>query len=121
MRPRAVNALREGASATEERHRGRLGYGSGSYDRAAAAAATKTEWANRVRGAARDNGDMELETGDRISDVDLGEGRVMMAVLGIGACRIAEVLVDGAGRRKLLIEVAPVEKVLGWRSSTDRG
>ena len=56
-----------------------------------------------------DNGDLVLETGDRISHVDFGEGRVM-AVTGEGARRIAEVLFDTAGRKKLLIKVAPIEK-----------
>jgi len=112
--PRALNARREGGldgnrGATP---RASGGYGSGSYDRATAAAKTKpkTEWANRVTGTVRDNGDMVLETGDRISHVDFGEGRVM-AVTGEGARRIAEVLFDTAGRKKLLIKVAPIEKV----------
>jgi DNA helicase-2/ATP-dependent DNA helicase PcrA len=112
--PRALNARREGGldgnrGATP---RASGGYGSGSYDRATAAAKTKpkTEWANRVTGTVRDNGDMVLETGDRISHVDFGEGRVM-AVTGEGARRIAEVLFDSAGRKKLLIKVAPIEKV----------
>ncbi|KQR44193.1 hypothetical protein ASF82_11850 [Frigoribacterium sp. Leaf164] len=59
----------------------------------------------------RDNGDLELEQGDRISHVDLGEGRVM-AVTGVGARRIAEVLFDTAGRKKLLMKVAPIEKLV---------
>jgi len=53
---------------------------------------------------------MELEAGDRISHVDFGEGRVM-AVTGVGAKRIAEVAFDTAGRKKLLIKVAPIEKL----------
>ncbi|MBD8484736.1 UvrD-helicase domain-containing protein [Frigoribacterium sp. CFBP 8759] len=111
--PRALNARREGGDGNRgATPRASGGYGSGSYDRATAAAKTKpkTEWANRVTGTVRDNGDMELEAGDRISHVDFGEGRVM-AVTGIGARRIAEVLFDGAGRKKLLIKVAPIEKI----------
>ena len=59
-------------------YRGGGGWGGGSYDRAAAAAKTrpKTEWANRVSGQVRDNGDMELAAGDRINHVDFGEGTV---------------------------------------------
>ncbi|WP_423922278.1 ATP-dependent helicase [Frigoribacterium sp. 2-23] len=116
--PRALNARRDGGFAGGGRNglgsapRASGGFGGGSYDRATAAAKTKpkTEWANRVTGTVRDNGDMVLEAGDRISHVDFGEGRVM-AVTGEGARRIAEVLFDGAGRKKLLIKVAPIEKI----------
>jgi DNA helicase-2/ATP-dependent DNA helicase PcrA len=111
--PRALNARREGGDGNRgATPRASGGYGSGSYDRATAASKTKpkTEWANRVTGTVRDNGDLELEAGDRISHVDFGEGRVM-AVTGEGARRIAEVLFDTAGRKKLLIKVAPIEKM----------
>jgi len=112
--PRALNARREGGAGggLGSTPRASGGYGGGSYDRATAASKTKpkTEWANRVTGTVRDNGDLELEQGDRISHVDFGEGRVM-AVTGVGARRIAEVLFDTAGRKKLLIKVAPIEKI----------
>ncbi|QNE43609.1 AAA family ATPase [Frigoribacterium sp. NBH87] len=112
--PRALNARREGGAGDRlgSTPRASGGYGGGSYDRATAAAKTKpkTEWSNRVTGTVRDNGDLELEQGDRISHVDFGEGRVM-AVTGVGARRIAEVLFDTAGRKKLLIKVAPIEKI----------
>ena len=113
--PRALNARREGTGGVGGfggTPRASGGYGGGSYDRATAASKTKpkTEWANRVTGTVRDNGDLELETGDRISHIDFGEGRVM-AVTGVGARRIAEVLFDSAGRKKLLIKVAPIEKI----------
>ena len=113
--PRALNARREGGAGDRlgSTPRASGGYGGGSYDRATAAAKTKpkTEWSNRVTGTVRDNGDLELEQGDRISHVDFGEGRVM-AVTGVGARRIAEVLFDTAGRKKLLIKVAPIEKLV---------
>ena len=111
--PRALNARRGfGGGSGGGGVRAAGGYGGGSYDRSTAAAKTKpkTEWANRVTGQVRDNGDMELEAGDRISHVDFGEGRVM-AVTGAGAKRIAEVAFDTAGRKKLLIKVAPIEKL----------
>jgi len=113
IEPRALNARRGfGGGSGGGGVRAAGGYGGGSYDRSTAAAKTKpkTEWANRVTGQVRDNGDMELEAGDRISHVDFGEGRVM-AVTGAGAKRIAEVAFDTAGRKKLLIKVAPIEKL----------
>ena len=58
----------------------------------------------------RDNGDLELDAGDRISHLDFGEGRVI-AVTGVGPRRIAEVQFDTAGRKKLLIKVAPIDKI----------
>ncbi|WP_366941440.1 hypothetical protein [Microbacterium sp.] len=58
----------------------------------------------------RDNGDLELAAGDRIRHVDFGEGRVD-AVTGEGAKRIAHVRFDSAGQKKLLIKVAPIEKI----------
>ncbi|KQQ25778.1 ATP-dependent helicase [Frondihabitans sp. Leaf304] len=118
--PRALNARRDsgftdrgfGGAPRAGGLRGGGGMGGGSYDRAAAAAKTKpkTEWANRVTGTVRDNGDLELAADDRISHVDFGEGRVV-AVTGIGPRRIAEVQFDTAGRKKLLIKVAPIEKI----------
>lgn len=65
---------------------------------------------NRVTAKMRDNGDLELNAGDRIRHVDFGEGRVD-AVTGEGAKRIAHVRFDSAGQKKLLIKVAPIEKI----------
>jgi DNA helicase-2/ATP-dependent DNA helicase PcrA len=65
---------------------------------------------NRVTAKMRDNGDLELTAGDRIRHVDFGEGRVD-AVTGEGAKRIAHVRFDSAGQKKLLIKVAPIEKI----------
>ncbi|MEG8034855.1 3'-5' exonuclease [Sphingomonas sp. LR61] len=112
--PRALNAKREGGigGGGGGGYRGGGGWGGGSHDRAAAASKTrpKTEWANRVSGQVRDNGDMELVAGDRIKHVDFGEGTVS-AVTGQGAKRIAEIAFDSAGRKKLLIKIAPIEKL----------
>jgi DNA helicase-2/ATP-dependent DNA helicase PcrA len=74
------------------------------------AAAPKTEWANRVTGTVRDNGDLTLEAGDRIRHVDFGEGTVRQ-VTGEGTKRIAHVAFDTAGQKKLLIKIAPIEKL----------
>jgi DNA helicase-2/ATP-dependent DNA helicase PcrA len=70
----------------------------------------KTEWANKVTGTVRNNGDMTLEAGDRIRHQDFGDGRVT-AVTGIGAKSVAEVQFDTAGRKRLLIKIAPIEKL----------
>ncbi|WP_208008575.1 ATP-dependent helicase [Agromyces protaetiae] len=73
-------------------------------------AGAKTEWANRVTGAVRDNGDLALEAGDRIRHTDFGEGRVTQ-VTGEGTKKIAHVNFDTAGAKKLLIKIAPIEKL----------
>ncbi|MEO5920194.1 MAG: 3'-5' exonuclease, partial [Pseudolysinimonas sp.] len=70
----------------------------------------KTEWTSAVTNTVRDNGDLTLEPGDRIRHTDFGEGRVT-DVTGIGAKRIAEVQFDTAGRKRLLIKIAPIEKL----------
>jgi DNA helicase-2/ATP-dependent DNA helicase PcrA len=70
----------------------------------------KTEWTSAVTGAVRDNGDLTLEVGDRIRHTDFGEGRVS-AVTGEGTKRIAEVQFDTSGRKRLLIKIAPIEKI----------
>ncbi|NQX36182.1 ATP-dependent helicase [Herbiconiux sp. VKM Ac-2851] len=70
----------------------------------------KTEWANRVTGQVRDNGDLTLAPGDRIKHADFGEGRVNQ-VTGEGAKRVAHVTFEAVGAKKLLIKIAPIEKL----------
>ena len=65
---------------------------------------------NRIPAKVRDNGDLELAAGDRIRHADFGEGRVD-AVTGEGAKRVAHVRFDTAGPKKLLIKIAPIEKL----------
>ncbi|MGN8551514.1 UNVERIFIED_CONTAM: UvrD-helicase domain-containing protein [Microbacterium sp. SLM126] len=67
-------------------------------------------FANKIPAKVRDNGDMELAPGDRIRHDDFGEGRVD-AVTGEGAKRVAHVRFDTAGPKKLLIKIAPIEKL----------
>jgi DNA helicase-2/ATP-dependent DNA helicase PcrA len=100
--PRALNASRA---------RGQSGSRWGE-DRFALPAAPKpkTEWANRVTGQVRDNGDLVLEPGDRIRHTDFGEGRVNQ-VTGEGSKRVAHVQFESAGAKKLLIKIAPIEKI----------
>jgi DNA helicase-2/ATP-dependent DNA helicase PcrA len=71
---------------------------------------TKTEWTSQVTAVVRDNGDLQLEAGQRIRHTDFGEGRVT-AVTGEGAKRVAEVQFDTAGRKRLLIKIAPIEVI----------
>jgi DNA helicase-2/ATP-dependent DNA helicase PcrA len=105
--PRALNARREGGG-----YGGRSRSTSGFEDPALPPPPRpKTQWANTVTGQVRDNGDLELAFGDRIRHTDFGEGRVT-AVTGEGRKRIAEVQFDGpAGRKRLLIKIAPIEKI----------
>ncbi|HLP23732.1 MAG TPA: UvrD-helicase domain-containing protein [Microbacteriaceae bacterium] len=70
----------------------------------------KTEWANAVSAKMRDNGDLTLEAGDRIRHADFGEGTVQQ-VTGDGSKRIAHCVFDSAGPKKLLIKIAPIEKL----------
>ncbi|MBD8023655.1 ATP-dependent helicase [Microbacterium gallinarum] len=67
-------------------------------------------FANRIPAKVRDNGDMQLAPGDRIRHDDFGEGRVD-AVTGEGAKRVAHVRFDKVGPKKLLIKIAPIEKL----------
>lgn len=67
-------------------------------------------FANKIPAKVRDNGDLELAPGDRIRHDDFGEGRVD-AVTGEGAKRVAHVRFDKAGPKKLLIKIAPIEKL----------
>jgi DNA helicase-2/ATP-dependent DNA helicase PcrA len=110
MQSRALNARRSG------------GFGSsGSGDRFGVKAlpgrdsltplsTAMDRFPNRVTAKVRDNGDLELTAGDRIRHTDFGEGRVD-AVTGEGAKRIAHVRFDTSGQKKLLIKVAPIEKI----------
>ena len=100
--PRALNARRDGSS-----------WGSSLREAAALPPGKpkeKTQWANMVTNVVRDNSTLELAAGDRIKHNDFGEGRVT-AVTGEGKKRVAEVQFDTAGRKRLLIQIAPIEKV----------
>ena len=67
---------------------------------------------NTIVGSIRDNGDLELALGDRIRHDEYGEGRVN-AVTGAGSKRVAHVTFDSVGERKLLVKLAPIEKLSG--------
>lgn len=112
MQSRALNARRSGGFGSSS---------SGSGDRFGVKAlpgrdslkplsTAMDRFPNRVTAKVRDNGDLELTAGDRIRHTDFGEGRVD-AVTGEGAKRIAHVRFDTSGQKKLLIKVAPIEKI----------
>ena len=65
---------------------------------------------NTILGSVRDNGDMQLEDGDRIKHDEFGEGTVSK-VTGEGSKRIAHVRFDNFGDKKLLIKIAPIAKI----------
>ena len=101
---RALNARRPGSgwggSANGRRYGEDLVPKSTSIER----------FANKIPAKVRDNGDMVLAPGDRIRHDDFGDGRVD-AVTGEGAKRVAHVRFDKAGPKKLLIKIAPIEKL----------
>ena len=100
--PRALNARRDGG--------GGFGSRSGTPGQLPPAPKPKTEWANRVTAQVRDNGELTLTAGDRIRHVDFGDGKVNQ-VTGEGTKRIAHVQFDTSGAKKLLIKIAPIEKI----------
>ncbi|HZK59045.1 MAG TPA: UvrD-helicase domain-containing protein [Cryobacterium sp.] len=99
--PRALNARRDG-----------FGFGKreGTPAGLPPAPKPKTEWANRITATVRDNGDLTLAEVDVADPVAGGEGRVNQ-VTGEGTKRIAHVQFDTSGAKKLLIKIAPIEKL----------
>ena len=97
--PRALNARREGSFSFRD-----------SVGQIPPAPRVKIEWTSAVTGKVRDNGDLTLAAGDRIRHADFGEGRVT-AVTGVPPKAVAEVQFDAAGRKRLLIKIAPIEKI----------
>ncbi|MEX1078099.1 MAG: UvrD-helicase domain-containing protein [Homoserinimonas sp.] len=117
--PRAINARRPSTSSgTGGFSSGGSGYGFSDRGPSATALARaaknadkpKTEWASKVTSTVRDNGDLKLAVGDRIRHVDFGDGRVS-AVTDNGAKSVAEVQFEAAGRKRLLVKIAPIEKL----------
>ncbi|MGC5169051.1 ATP-dependent helicase [Microbacterium sp. DT81.1] len=102
---RALNARRPGSSG------GSGGFGGRDYGAPLVPKSTALDrFPNRIPAKVRDNGDMQLAPGDRIRHDDFGEGRVD-AVTGEGAKRVAHVRFEKVGAKKLLIKIAPIEKL----------
>lgn len=70
----------------------------------------KTQWANRVDSVGRDNSALELAVGDRIKHDDFGPGTIS-GVTGAGPKRVAEVMFDQAGKKRLLVKIAPISLI----------
>lgn len=71
----------------------------------------KTQWPGAItRSSVRDNSGLELAVGDRIHHDSFGDGTVM-AVAGAGAKAVAEVRFDIVGKKKLMVKIAPIEKL----------
>jgi DNA helicase-2/ATP-dependent DNA helicase PcrA len=97
--PRALNARREGGFSFRD-----------SIGQLPPAPREKREWTSAVTNRVRDNGDLALAVGDRIRHADFGDGRVT-GVTGVAPKAVAEVQFDTAGRKRLLIKIAPIEKL----------
>ncbi|MBC9943293.1 UvrD-helicase domain-containing protein [Leucobacter sp. cx-328] len=65
---------------------------------------------NMIGGSSHDNGDLVLEIGDRVKHAKYGEGRVV-SMSGAGSKRIAHVDFPTVGEKKLLVKLAPIEKL----------
>lgn len=105
LRPRSLNAPR----GMVESGRSRTSF-SYSTSLPPAPPRQKTEWTSPVTNKVRDNGDLTLAVGDRIRHADFGDGRVT-DVTGTGPKSVAEVMFESAGRKRLLIKIAPIEKL----------
>ena len=92
-RPRSLSALRQVQEPRNSESKGR----------------PKTEWKSPL-GAIRDNGDLKLAVGDRIRHDDFGEGRVVN-VIENGPRTVAEVEFESRGRKRLLVKVAPIQRL----------
>jgi DNA helicase-2/ATP-dependent DNA helicase PcrA len=101
--PRALNARRGARGNGGDNFYSRPALGPGP-------AREKPKWPGGITAQVRDNGDLELIPGDRIRHTDFGEGKVV-AVTGEGTKRVAHVSFDQAGQKKLLIKIAPIEKL----------
>ena len=128
--PRALNSRGYGTGSNTVASRGFGASSAGSYageDRASGNMQSSLEaWRERKRkakesnaqaafpntilGSVRDNGDMQLEDGDRIKHDEFGEGTVSK-ITGEGSKRIAHVRFDNFGDKKLLIKIAPIAKL----------
>jgi DNA helicase-2/ATP-dependent DNA helicase PcrA len=80
-------------------------------ERSIAATAPRTQWQGAITAQTiRDNKDLELEVGDRISHDAFGEGTVSL-VQGVPPKQTAEVRFDSGVTKKLLVKMAPITKL----------
>ncbi len=111
-RPRAIGSRSASSAGRGERFSYATSFGSRSLGAGSGSAEPprqKTQWTSSVD-SIRDNGDLQLAVGDRIRHADFGEGRVVN-VIPNGTRTVAEVQFEAAGRKRLLVKVAPIENL----------
>jgi DNA helicase-2/ATP-dependent DNA helicase PcrA len=69
----------------------------------------KTQWAGAIS-SVRNNEGMQLAVGDMVMHADFGKGRVV-TVAGEGGRQTAEIHFGSIGVKRLLVKVAPIEKL----------
>jgi DNA helicase-2/ATP-dependent DNA helicase PcrA len=69
----------------------------------------KKVWSGAIS-SVRNNGDLQLAVGDMIEHADFGKGKVV-ATAGEGARQTAEIHFGSVGIKRLLVKVAPIQKV----------
>ncbi|MEY2675825.1 MAG: hypothetical protein RL102_1091 [Actinomycetota bacterium] len=94
-----TQGYREGGSAS----------GSGSSSGYGGTPKEKTEWKSGIT-SVRNNEGLQLAVGDRVKHADFGDGRVL-TTSGEGARQTAEIHFDRVGTKRLLVKVAPIEKL----------
>ena len=80
--------------------------GSGSYDRAPK---EKKVWNNAIT-QVRNNEGLVLAVGDKVKHDDFGNGTVV-ATSGEGARQTAEITFERVGTKRLMVRVAPIERL----------
>jgi DNA helicase-2/ATP-dependent DNA helicase PcrA len=69
----------------------------------------RTEWKGAIS-SVRNNEGLQLSVGDSIEHDDFGVGKVV-AVSGEGPRHTAEINFGAAGKKRLLVKVAPIKKL----------
>jgi DNA helicase-2/ATP-dependent DNA helicase PcrA len=90
------------------------GYGSSAVESSSGYGGTpsskpKTEWKGAIS-SVRNNEGLVLEVGDMVMHSDFGKGKVI-TVAGVAPRQTAEIHFGSIGVKKLLVKVAPIEKM----------
>ena len=109
----AQRGIGSGSSGYGSRYGGGRSAGDAGFGRAVEPPkldkAPPRKFANTIT-EVRDNSGLELVPGDRILHKDFGEGTVQ-AIKGADAKRVAEVMFNSAGKKRLLVKIAPISKI----------
>ena len=100
---------RQSIAETQGYREGSSGGSSGSSSGYGGTPKEKTEWKSAIT-TVRNNEGMQLAVGDRVKHADFGDGRVL-STSGEGARQTAEIHFDRVGTKRLLVKVAPIEKL----------